>query len=205
VGAGFMFDNFYNPNGVGDGISVVQTYDPANPEYYIENGDTLHYGFQGEKVMARASLDLGNLLGSPLLSDKDLRLYFESILMGVRDYPGYYQKMTDRIACMYGVNLPTFHVLDLLSLEFEYYRNPMGDNISKVTSQFAPIPAVALGHSQWKWTIYARKTIVRGFSISAQAANDHMRLVDFYGHTNDVSSMQRTKDWYWALQLGYSI
>ena len=87
VGAGFMFDNFYNPNGVGDGISVVQTYDPANPEFYIKNGDTLHYSFDGEKVMVRASLDLGNLVGSPLLSDKDLRLYFESILLGIKDTP----------------------------------------------------------------------------------------------------------------------
>ena len=206
VGGGFMFDNFYNPDGVADGISVAGAYVNTSPEYYIENGDTLHYKFAGQKVMVRAALDIGTLIGSSFLSDKDLRLYGEAILMGLKDYPIFYPKMANRIAYMGGVNLPTLHVLDLLSLEFEYFRNPNGDNTSKVTGGFAPIPSDPdIGHEQVKWTVYVKKNVVKGFSISAQAANDHTRLVDFYGHTNDVTSMQRHKDWYWALQLNYSI
>ena len=92
-------------------------------------------------------------------------------------------------------------------MEMEYCRNPYGDNASNVTNSYEPVPVTsALGGSDnVKWTIYARKNLVKGFSISAQAARDHARLVDFYGKMDDESVLEKPKNWYWALQLSYSI
>ena len=229
IGAGFMLDNFYNPNGVANGISdtIGPSQDPMEYYYVLKNGtkvsaastnppapdsivDTLHYGFFGEKLMVKASLDLGNLLLIPSLSTRDLRLYFEAVLMGVNNRGPLYRNMKNRIAYMYGLNLPTFHVLDLLSVEFEYCRNPYADNTVNVTTHYAPVPddpnIEQYGNSDnVKWTLYARKNISRNFSISGQVANDHTRLVDYFGKTNDASVLERPKNWYWALQFSYSI
>ena len=207
LGGGYMFDNFYNPDGVADGLSSAGTYSPSNSEYYISGADTLHYSFVGQKAMIRASIEFGNLIASPLLSPTDLRVYFEAVVMGVKDYPGYYQSMIKRTAFMYGVNLPTFHILDLLSVELEYCSNPYSDDIEKVTDSYEPVPVTSTfgGGDNVKWSIYAQKNIVKGFSISAQAARDHLRLVDFYGKTDNESVMEESSNWYWLLQLNYSI
>ena len=233
VGAGYMFDNFYDPTGVADGdrgfvknptgsdskyyvfangkkIPVVKyaysqdslgnnIYDPANVP--VDSGQL---SFMGQKAMGRVSLNFGKLIGSPMFSEHDLCLYFEGILMGVQNRPLYYDTLEHRIAYMVGFNFPTFHVLDLLSAEMEYFQNPYADEASNATIQLSPTPLGTAG-SKTKWTVYARKNVYPGFSISAQAARDHLRLVDFYGHTNDLAVLPHAKNWYWAVQLGYSI
>ena len=222
VGAGYMFDNIYDPTNLARG-----NYDPKAANYYELNNGTVvydsagltssikhigHYTFVGQKAMGRASLDLGNIISkyapNPFLGDKQLRVYSEVVLMGVKNYPGYYNKMKNRIAYMYGVNLPTFGILDLLSVETEYCRNPYSDNANQVVQNLNPIPTADLGPStadDVKWTIYARKNVFKSFSLTAQAARDHLRLVDFYGHYYDETIMSHPKNWYWALQMSYSI
>jgi hypothetical protein len=56
-----------------------------------------------------------------------------------------------------------------------------------------------------KWSLYARKTVLPGFSVTAQAARDHLRLVDYFGHTNDAEILPLRKNWYWAVQLAYAL
>ena len=230
VGAGFMFDNFYTPDGTAEGIAEDTMPGVGNNEWYftlkngskvlastyIQSGDTTaiadtgHFTFVGQKAMVRASLNLGKLVHSSLLSDPDLRLYFEGILMGISNYPVYYQSMKNRIAYMFGLNLPTFHMLDFLSVEIEYCQNPYADNFQHATESLTPIPddpnlEEFANSDNVKWTVYARKTVLKGFALSAQVANDHMRLVDYFGRTNPASVMQRPKNWYWVLQMTYSI
>jgi len=228
IGAGYQFDNFYdatnlargnfNPTGVSnyfvlsDGriINNGATLSPADSALVTESG---HYTFVGQKAMGRASLDLGNLITdmvpNSFLTDKQFRIYGEVIAMVIKDYPGNYRSLKDRIAYMYGLNVPTFRLLDLLSVEAEFCRNPLPDNSFEALQELAPVPKVDAGingkSDNFKWTLYAQKKIVNGFSISAQAARDHMRLVDFFGHYYDQTIMQHPDNWYWAVQLGYAI
>ncbi len=226
LGGGYQFDNFYDATGLvngnynsrgianyyvlSDGSVVYGTLPAADSSLLVSSG---HYTFAGQKAMGRASLDLGNLISSfipnSFLTDKQFRLYGEVIAMGIKDYPGYYQKLSDRIAYMYGLNIPTGNLLDVLSVEAEYCRNPYPDNSFEPLQDLAPVPNTSAGidgkSDNFKWTIYAQKKIINGFSITAQAARDHMRLVDFFGHYYDQTIMQHPQNWYWAFQLGYSI
>lgn len=226
IGAGYQFDNFYDATGLNRG-----NFDPTGlSNYYVlsdgrvvngklEASDSAllvssgHYTFVGQKALGRASFDIGNLISSfapnSFLTDKQFRIYGEVIAMGIKNYPGYYRSLKDRIAYMYGINVPTFGLLDILSAEAEVCKNPHPDNSGVALQALSPVPNTASGlpggSDNFKWTIYAQKKVIDGFSITAQAARDHMRLVDFFGHYYDQTIMQHPKNWYWAVQLGYSI
>jgi hypothetical protein len=229
VGAGYMFDNFYNANGVAEGNTQDRSSMPQEYYYELDDGtyvlydpnaprpantvDSGHFTFVGQKAMFRASLDLGNLAGSlvplPGVAPGTFKLYYEAILMGVENRPIFYEKRKDRIAHMVGANIPTFGLLDMLSLEVEYCSNPYAPDMSSATYKFSPTPNLGYGSDfssdDLKWTAYARKTLIPGFAVTAQAARDHSRLVDYFGHTNDMEILPKRKNWYWAVQLAYSI
>ncbi len=221
VGGGVMLENLYDPSKIASGKYSVGGQD----EYYtLKDGtkklksafvpgsdtavDSSQLSFKSTKVMLRGAIDLGKLVPGSLLSAKDLRLYFEGILMGTENRPIYYTKMQNRLAYMVGFNFPTFHFLDLLSAEFEYCKNPYPNDGSNASLNLSPTPnptGKIENGDNLKWTVYAQKAILPGFTISGQVANDHMRLVDYFGHTNDRDVMLAHENWYWALQLGYAI
>ncbi len=227
LGAGLMFDNIYDPTKITTG-----DYNDLNLYYTLKNGtmklkqpfpnsgdvkfdpavdtavDSTRLTFKGQKFLFRGSLDFGKLISSPVLSDKDLIFYFESVLLGTENRPFYYKKRADRTVYTLGFNFPTFHILDLLSFEGEYCSNPYANDVSNALRLLAPVPnptGKAFNGDNVKWTVYAQKMIYPGFSITGQIANDHMRLVDYFGHTNDVAVMPYRKNWYWAVQLGYAL
>lgn len=228
LGGGFMFDNFYDPSKIasgkydGQGSSLYYTLKDGSKQlaHPLKSSDapydtsthlavdSAYLSFQGEKVMLRASLDLGKIIASPMLSEKDLRLYFEGILMGLQNRPFYYEKMQDRIAYTVGFNFPTFRILDVLSAEWEYCSNPYPNDATNASVALSPTPFVTgqvFNGDNVKWTLYAQKSIYQGFTLSGQIANDHMRLVDYFGHTNDRDVMPLRKNWYWSVQMGFAI
>lgn len=85
-------------------------------------GDTVEYTHEGIKAMGMFSLDVRRLLGNPeALGEKDLFLYGEAALIGVRNYGTIYAKRSERVPFMIGFHLPVFGLLDFLSLEVEHY------------------------------------------------------------------------------------
>ena len=73
--------------------------DPSLPD------STGHYTFAGTKLMARASFDFKPFFKSfsdRFLGPNDLKIYSEAAILGVKDYPGYYSKLRDRIPRMIG-------------------------------------------------------------------------------------------------------
>jgi len=225
VGAGYMFDNFYSTDGLNDGTASSPGTFPQ--EYYLTLSDgrhvlygsglnpgdvvvdTNHFEFIGQKAMLRAAVDLGNLIPGSLFAPGSFKVYYEGVLMGVEDRPVFYENRSDRMAHMFGINVPTFGVLDVLSAELEYCSNPYAPDMSNATLYLSPTPKDNQGSAftgdDVKWTFYARKTLLPGFSVTAQVARDHLRLVDYYGHTNDLEVMPNRKNWYWAMQFAYSL
>jgi hypothetical protein len=230
VGAGYMFDNFYDPSKIASGKYDVH----ENNKYYILSDgtkkmlnpqnpgdapydtsthlaiDSSRLTFVGQKAMVRASMDFGKLFSTSLLSEKDLRLYFEGILLGVQNRPFYYEKMKNRIAYTVGFNFPTFRILDVLAGEYEYCSNPYPNDAIEASTNLSPIPpqtgtGMPANGDNLKWTLYAQKSIYQGFTLTGQIANDHMRLVDYFGHTNDRDVMPLRKNWYWSVQMGFAI
>ncbi len=232
VGAGFMFNNFYNPDPdqvtpekvtnsyytLADGRKMAK----GRYDYEVQNGlldpavsisDTGYYTFAGQKVMARAALNLGALLPVPGIGTDDFKLYGEAIVLGLKDYPTYYEKLADRIVYMAGLNLPTFGLLDLLSVEMEYAPNPFENSTEGPLQQGSATPYLDDAWGSYrefkdddiKWTVHARKDVLPGFSVYAQVANDHIRMLDVHSTPDIREFMQGKRNFYWAFKLAYAL
>ena len=167
--------------------------------------DTLTYSLSGTKVMFRGAFDLKKVIsyeGSP----KDNILYFEVALLGVKDYPHIYEKKGERLPMLAGVNLPTFGLLDLFSVEVEYYNAPYqydpykllgaydvfkfsdGNSINYAMSPIPPSNEGGFEHlfkaqtdfdpkkDNLKWSGYMSKTIHEKITFKGQIASDHWRV-----------------------------
>ena len=77
------------------------------------------YSHAGIKLMGMFSFDPKPLLG--LSAGEDLKVYGEIGLIGVKNQGKVYAKRSERIPIVIGFNLPTFGLLDVLSLEVEHY------------------------------------------------------------------------------------
>src|SRR3989338_3078985 len=150
------------------------------------------------------------MLSLPGLKDGDFSLYSEAVLLGLKDYPTYYEKPGDRAAYMAGVNLPTFGILDRLSAEIEFSPSPIpnttdGPQIRRIAVPIMSFPAKPVRRDDWKWTVYAHKQLHRTVSLSAQVASDHIRVPNEFGTQNDLTFLPQGNHWYWVLKLGYSL
>jgi hypothetical protein len=151
--------------------------------------------------------------GSELLGPKDLVLYGEAILLGAQNYPVFYDKLAKRIPVMVGFNLPTFRLLDVLSLEMEHYGSQLPPAFKANQPNATPIPVTPDSYypGDWdkdnlKWSVYAERALYPGVTLSAQAASDHSRSWDwnYYGRTPWEIYTSPSK-WYWGLKLGVAI
>jgi hypothetical protein len=108
--------------------SLYASGEPVNPHHleYMEivaPGDTVVFSHQGTKVMAMFHLDFKQIFGlASSFRDKDLILYGEGAIVGLKNYGTIYGRRSERIPLMVGFNFPTFGWLDYLSIEVEWYR-----------------------------------------------------------------------------------
>jgi hypothetical protein len=179
--------------------------------------DTVIYTTQGVKLMARASFDPQQIAPMFFLGPNDLKIYGEIALLGWKNQPGYYEKRWNRVPRLLGFNLPAFKLLDVLSLEIEYFPNPMADDLEQMISKgnYNPMPFGSgllfpdVDHKDdWKWTVYASKKVLDGFSIRAQIANDHFRAPQIPPNQHLFSSIPATRtmsNWYYVVTLNFGI
>ena len=93
----------------------VDNSNPALP-------DTTFFSFQGTKVVGTISLDFKELFGKEeSMGPDDMKLYAEAAILGLKNYGRAYGKISERIPVMAGFNIPTFGILNHVSLEVEYY------------------------------------------------------------------------------------
>ena len=170
-----------------------------------------NWTIQGVKVMGRAALNLGHVLPEQVRGPEDLRVFVEAALLGVKDYPLFYEKKSERIPVMFGVNLPTFKALDILSIQGEYYKSPYSD-VTKYVREGLPIWQLGTVDTSktraddFKWSVYARKAISPSFSVHAQAASDHFRLTDAaYSTSNVPLTYSWNHDWYYIFRLDFNL
>jgi hypothetical protein len=244
LGGGFMFENFYHPDS-----RVLESHADANKWVKVAGGDSLaagtelafkeftdrrssfrqgpdtlvvdsgYYSFAGQKVMVQASLDLGFLIPEDLRSERDMRLYFETILLGVKNYPTYYNKISERMVTLVGFNFPTFRILDLLSFEMEYAPTPWKMSTDRAHGEALAVPisdnsklspgtfpnVTKFTRDDFKWTFLMQKQLYSGMSLYFQAANDHMRLLDNFSSQSSYEIFQTPQHWYWAFSLKFTI
>jgi hypothetical protein len=213
--------------------TVVKYYssDSTSPNFSgIPNSQLKYYTFQGVKLMGRVSIDPLKVLNSDMLEPGAGKLYAEIAVLGVKNYPFYYEKITERMPIMVGFNIPTFKLLDQLTVEGEYYKSPFANNIKpefgivlpawqlpdipNADANNPPDPAQAfvdssLAQKGWKnsvfWSIYARRTILPGLTLTGQIAHDHTRIINYMANPSYQPFIGHWKDWYWAIRLESAI
>ncbi len=185
------------------------------PGFQIPVYDTITGDLAGTKLMFRFGVDPKPLLGLQGVFGRDfgasdLKLYGEVGVIGLKDYPEYYDDIMRRIPVMLGMNLPAMGYLDYLSVEVQYYasRNFVdtyytGETASWLPREDGPAENADTSRDNWKWSVNAAKVLFGSMEISAQVANDHLRPGGSNHSPSGVEALTTPKDWYWTAKLAY--
>lgn len=192
--------------------------------YIGPKGDTIVYTFSGAKAMGRISLDPKALFNAPIFGLEDLKIYSEVAVLGWKDYPYWFDNRLERMPLMVGFNVPTFKILDVLSIELQYWKYPWSNNSENIWKNGGPVPYMTNGISgkfpvfeeadttrlhddDLRWSIYASKKIKDRVRICLQFACDNMSRTVFGGPPPSFSKytevMPRKQDWYWASRVQF--
>jgi hypothetical protein len=174
------------------------------------------------KIDFRACFDIKKMFGdNDFFGPNDAKLYAEAGIIGLKD-PKYFlndslttPSLMNRLPIMVGLNIPTFKILDLFSIEVEYCKYPYSFDWWGNYGSPSPVPAQTFD-STWqtnyrekdnlKWSIYLKKSISK-FDIIGFIANDHT-LYDTYNaeaQPNTEQSLRTNKDWHWYIKLQYNL
>lgn len=187
-----------------------------------------NFTYQAVKLMARASFSPLAAVESGWLKPDDFRLYAEAAVLGWKNYPYYYEDRMARIPVMMGVRLPTFRLLDMLSVEFEY-RKAEFLNSSRVSygESALPLPYIKSVNStesysdlltRYKaqrdslmdgvgihWSVNFKRTVIPGMALLGQVASDHTRGFEFHGFPLSEPTTATWKDWYFIFRVELGI
>ena len=168
--------------------------------------DTVTGSMSGIKLMASFHLDPKGFFGSNgPFGKEDWILYGEAAILGLKNYPKYYEDIWQRMPVMVGLNLPAFGLLTKFTFEIEYFgsRNYADYGNTETNGSWVPrrIPGSTVfettqptsfnGNSynkvstwrdadnvrnDWKWSLYASRVLMGHLKIAIQAASDHLVL-----------------------------
>lgn len=168
--------------------------------------DTITGSLSGIKLMSRFRIDAKALVGGiESLGPNDLVLYGEAAVIGVKDYPIFYDDIMQRIPVMIGFNLPGFNYLNL-SVEAEYYGSKLSsDNLPALNGSWLPSATTDPdpARDDWKWSVNASKVVLGNIFLGLQVANDHLRLGGTHNSATGREAMRTPQDWYWAFKTAY--
>jgi hypothetical protein len=117
---------------------------------------------------------------------------------------------------MFGFNVPTFKLLDVLAVEAEYYPYPFQTGYFNMINNYGgPLPDDVQSPADWnpdnykfdawKWSVYLKRNLFSGFSITTQLARDHMHVTYKDGYPYWSESLLRPGQWWWRASLCYSL
>jgi hypothetical protein len=210
---------------------------PKKGEYASNNrfvkapGDTGYYTIRGTKVMSRLCFDpkvVLNVLGigTGFFGSEDLKLYGEASILGLENYPANdsidpvmgsrrnkyntwgYDSLKNKTPALFGLNIPAFKILDVLSAEFEWYGCPYPNSYSNRLGagihQGFPVPddpkrPINFAKvDNWKWSIYAKKTFFNDhLGCVFQVARDHIRNLSMINEAYNYEEALSRPDQYW--------
>lgn len=207
------------------GLNLDKTSPAQEGNDYIVDGKRYYYTFAGQKLMGRMTLDIKKAIPGweNIFGEEDLKLYSEAAILGLINYPlsvdslTQYDTLWQRIPVMFGLNIPTFKLLDVLSFEVEWFGSPYPNSTNTTRFDNTPIPLSSYGNERtipafrnlheddWKWSVYAKRTIMNNFYIMAQAARDHIRWYRLdYTTMDGKEALRKNDEWHYTFKFGYS-
>jgi hypothetical protein len=173
--------------------------------------DSVYFSFQATNVMARFAFDPKPLFGSPgIFGDEDLKLYGEGCILGVKNYPIYYDNILRRIPIMVGFNFPAFKILDVLSGEIEWYDSKFSNNYKNPyrTQDRAPTPVDDAQEPKpypLYWDVHAEKTIIHGLTLLGEVGRTHyFTIANLTFYQDRREECPSHGDWQFVFRAQYS-
>jgi hypothetical protein len=222
IGAGIDFANCISVNSFNTRPNVIGTIGNGND--YITGQDALggnttydttqFYTFQAVKPMGRINIDPKQIWGyqGQIFGQEDLKLYGEACIIGLQNYPYYYDNLSERMPIMLGFNVPTFKILDVLNIEVQHYSSRLPTSNLNQTQPINPVYCIAVPAGgviydnvapvlQWKWSVYVKKTLVPRVAAILECAHDHYRLNYPDGNPVFSESLPDQGDWRWVFKI----
>ena len=174
------------------------------------------YTFKGIKPVAMLSLDFKSLFGGDNFHGDELLLYSEAVLMGVQNYPIYYENRMDRLAVMVGLNLPTFGWLESFNIEAERLTSKYVNGYRIAREANLPLPDFnytqldGYDPKDWsnddiKWSLFLNRKLIDGVNVQAQIANDHLRGRRYTRVVTENPLLINKAHWYYMIKLQASL
>jgi hypothetical protein len=162
------------------------------------------------KLVAFFDLDFNVMLGLEKERFGAMGIYGEIAQLGLKNYPIFYTESAQRRPVMLGVNIPTFGLLEHLSVEVEYLKNPVMMSIASTYDKLdlPPDPEfryTAYDRDDYKWSVHATRNLNRFLSLHLQVANDHMRLKDGFARPEYIPVTNEPQHWYWLTRIQWMI
>jgi hypothetical protein len=230
------FTGSYTPNKVID-IGAAVCFDRIiNVGHSSYLPDTTTNKMKALKVAARFTFDPKPLL-KPLCGDlflfdeksiigfgpEDLKIYGEAAVLGQNDSalfnfipkPIYWLGMpVRRMPLLLGMNFPGCKILDVISIELEWFKSPYPNDWLGDLPYGKLLPRDFSGREaddyinkdNFKWSVYLKKKILSNFEIRGIAANDHY-IYKAYNLGNKPCTEQTLKrkgDWHWYFELRFN-
>ena len=182
----------------------------AHPNNAGSISETVSFDLAAVKLMAFFELDFNALLGLSEARMGKFNLYGEIAQLGLKNYPIFYTESSQRRPMMLGVSVPTFGLLNNLSIETEYLDNPNIESIASTYDRLDLPPEENFRYGTYhkddlKWSVHASRNLSDFLTVYAQVANDHMRLKDKYTAPQYIPVTNEKSHWYWLMRLQWAI
>ncbi len=162
------------------------------------------------KLVAFFELDFNAMLGLNAAGMGAFNLYGEVAQLGLKNYPIFYTESAQRRPIMLGASIPTFGLLEHLSFEMEYLKNPVMESIASTYDKLdlPPDPEFrykAYNRDDFKWSVHAARGFNKFLTLYVQVANDHMRLKDGFARPEYIPVTNAPDHWYWLARIQWMI
>lgn len=186
---------------------------PAN----AGTGGNVSFDLAAVKLMAFFEVDFNQVLGFDERRMGKFNLYGEVAQLGLKNYPIFYTESSQRRPMMLGVSVPTFGLLNNLSIETEYLDNPNVESIASTYDRLDLVPEDNLlvdlqtyryrtyHKDDVKWSVHASRSLSDYLTLYVQVANDHMRLKDKNTTPQFVPVTNEKDHWYWLARIQWAI
>jgi hypothetical protein len=160
-------------------------------------GTAKYFTFRGIKLMGKLCFDPKPLFPSSLLGKEDLKIFGEVAVLGVQDYPYYYDDITKRMPVMFGINLPFFKLLDVFSIQLEWYNSPFENSVENPLKYQLPLPGGFSNQKLDDTTAYIDAMYASTHPLAGSASQN----IDFSSHWKTLRDFYSTDNWKWSIFL----
>jgi hypothetical protein len=191
-----------------DGVAPSTYYaDPNNAGATVQS---VAFDNRAVKLMAFFNLDFNGLLGLDRARMGAFELYGEIAQLGLKNYPIFYTESAQRRPLMLGASVPTLGLLEHLSFEFEYLKNPIIESIASTYDKLDLPPDGQFRYKDYnrddyKWSVHASRNLNPFLSLYVQVANDHLRLKNAFAQPEYVPITNTPSQWYWLTRIQWAI